>query len=67
MIVSHTAVRRSRAARAVVGAVLAGLLATGAALALAPDADAASSARANSVKITPTANSVKIARAANSV
>ena len=58
MIASRSTYRRSRAVRAAVGIVLAGVLALSGALALAPDADAANSVRANSVKITPEATRV---------
>lgn len=58
MIISRSNFRRPRTVRAVVGLVLAGSLTLGGILALAPDADAANSVRANSVKITPAAKSV---------
>ncbi len=58
MVVSRSSSRRLRAARAAIGVVLAGLLTVGGALALAPDADAANSVRANSVKITPAVKSL---------
>lgn len=50
---------KSRTARAVAGVVLVTVLAAGGVLAVAPDADAANSVKANSVKVAPAkANSV---------
>ena len=58
MIASRSDGRPVRAARAVIGVAVAGLLAVGAAVTLVPDADAVTSARANSVKVSARANSV---------
>ena len=49
---------KGRTARAVAGVVLAAGLAAGSVLAVGPDADAANSVKANSVKVAPAANSV---------